>query len=315
MKIAIMESLGISDEALKAKMAPFEAEGHTFSVFEKTTDVGTLIEEAKDADAMIIANMPMPAEVIANCPDLKFIDVAFTGVDHVGLDAAKEKGIKVSNASGYSNEAVPELAVGMALSILRNMREVEARCRAGETKAGLVGSELKGKTVGIIGLGNIGSRSAQIFHIFGTTILATSRTIHKNVKDYVIQVPLDELLKESDIVVLHCPLTADTKGLINKEKLALMKPTAILLNLARGPVVVSADLAEALKNGTIAAAGIDVFDKEPPLPADEPLLDAPNTLLTPHVAFATKESMLLRADIVFENLKAFLEGRQLNVIL
>ena len=315
MKIALMESLGISDDSLKARMAPFEAEGHTFSIFNKTTDVAELIEEAKDADAMILANMPMPAAVIEACPNLKFIDVAFTGVDHVGLDAAKARGIRVSNASGYSTEAVPELAVGMALSLLRNMREVEVRCRAGETKAGLVGSELKGKTVGIIGLGKIGMRSAQIFHIFGTTILATSRTVHKNVKDYVTQVPLDDLLKNSDIVVLHCPLTAETRGMINKEKLALMKPSAILLNLARGPVVVSADLAEALKTGTIAAAGIDVFDVEPPLPADEPLLDAPNTLLTPHVAFATKESMDLRADIVFENLRAFLDGHQTNVIL
>ena len=315
MKIALMESLGISDDSLKARMAPFEAEGHTFSIFNKTTDVAELIEEAKDADAMILANMPMPAAVIEACPNLKFIDVAFTGVDHVGLDAAKARGIRVSNASGYSTEAVPELAVGMALSLLRNMREVEVRCRAGETKAGLVGSELKGKTVGIIGLGKIGMRSAQIFHIFGTTILATSRTVHKNVKDYVTQVPLDDLLKNSDIVVLHCPLTAETRGMINKEKLALMKPSAILLNLARGPVVVSADLAEALKTGTIAAAGIDVFDVEPPLPADEPLFDAPNTLLTPHVAFATKESMDLRADIVFENLRAFLDGHQTNVIL
>ena len=315
MKIAIMESLGISAEELASYTAPFEAEGHTFSIFEKTTDPDKLIEEAKDADVMILANMPMPGAVIEKCPNLKFIDVAFTGVDHVGLDAAKAAGIKVSNASGYSNEAVPELAVGMALSLLRNMREVEARCRAGETKAGLVGSELKGKTVGIVGLGNIGTRSAQIFHIFGTTILATSRTFHKNVKDYVTQVSLTELLKNSDIVALHCPLTPETRGLINKERLAMMKPTAILLNLARGPVVNSADLAEALKNGTIAAAGIDVFDVEPPLPADEPLLDAPHTLLTPHVAFATKESMILRADIVFDNLRAFLDGGQKNTVL
>ena len=315
MKIAIMESLGISAEALASYTVPFEAEGHTFSIFEKTTDPDKLIEEAKDADVMILANMPMPGAVIEKCPNLKFIDVAFTGVDHVGLDAAKTAGIKVSNASGYSNEAVPELAVGMALSLLRNMREVEARCRAGETKAGLVGSELKGKTVGIVGLGNIGTRSAQIFHIFGTTILATSRTVHKNVKDYVTQVSLEELLKNSDIVALHCPLTPETRGLINKERLAMMKPTAILLNLARGPVVNSADLAEALKNGTIAAAGIDVFDVEPPLPADEPLLDAPHTLLTPHVAFATKESMILRADIVFDNLRAFLDGGQKNTVL
>jgi phosphoglycerate dehydrogenase-like enzyme len=315
MKIAIMESLACSREKLDNLMAPFKAEGHEFVEFDRTTDEATLVSEAAGAEAMIIANMPMPGSVIEKCPDLKYIDVAFTGVDHVGLDTCKKMGIAVSNASGYSNEAVPELAVGMVLSMMRNIRAVEDRCREGGTKAGLVGCEIKGKTVGIVGLGNIGTRSAELFHAFGAKILANSRTVHDNAPSYVTQTDLDTLLKESDIVLLHCPQTAETKGLINAEKLSIMKKTAILCNVARGPVVNSKDLAEALKNGVIAGACLDVFDKEPPLDTDDVLLSAPNTLLTPHVAFATEESMALRADIVFENLKAWMDGKQINVIL
>ncbi|MBQ0059895.1 MAG: hydroxyacid dehydrogenase [Lachnospiraceae bacterium] len=315
MRIAIMESLGISKEKMAACQAPFIAEGHEFVEYAKSTDEAVLVEEAKDADVMILANMPMPGSVIEKCGNLKFIDVAFTGVDHVGLDAAKAAGIAVSNASGYSNEAVAELALGMALSMMRNVRQVEDRVRSGGTKDGLVGCEIKGKTVGIVGLGNIGSRSATLFHALGANILASSRTVHAEVKDYITQTSLDDLLSRSDIVILHCPLTADTKGMINKEKLALMKKSAILINVARGPVVNSQDLADALKEGVIAGAALDVFDKEPPLNADDVLLSAPNTLLTPHVAFATEQSMELRADIVFESLRAWMDGKQINVIL
>lgn len=314
MKIAIMEPLGITADELAACKKPFEDEGHVFVDYARTTDVAALKEEVADIDAMILANMPMPAEVIDAAPNLKYIDIAFTGVDHVGLDAARARGIKASNASGYSTEAVAELALSMALSLARNIRQVEDRCRAGEAKDGLVGFELKGKTVGIVGLGKIGTRSAELFHAFGCDILAHSRSTHDDAPSYVVQCDLDTLLKDSDIVVLHCPLTDSTKGLINKEKLALMKKTAMLINVARGPVVVTADLAEALENGTIACAGIDVFDKEPPLNQDEPLIHAPHTLVTPHVAFATKESMRLRAEIVFENLKGFLEGKILNQV-
>ncbi|MBR3404841.1 MAG: hydroxyacid dehydrogenase [Firmicutes bacterium] len=314
-KIVIMESLGISEEELAKRKKPFEAEGHTFAEFPRTADKEQLVEEAKDADAMIIANMPMPGDVIAKLPKLKFIDVAFTGVDHVGLDQAKEKGIAVSNASGYSNEAVAELVIQMALTLMRNVRETEERCRAGLTKDGLVGCEIKGKTVGIVGLGKIGTRSAELFHAFGAEILAHSRTFHENAPDYVRQVSLEALLRESDIVVLHCPLNDSTRGMIDAEKIALMKKTAILINVARGPVVKTQDLADALKNGVIAGTGIDVFDKEPPLDQSEPLLNCPNTLVTPHIAFASKESMSLRAEIVFDNLKAWLEGGQKNVVL
>lgn len=314
-KIVIMESLGISDEELAARKAPFEAKGHVFAVYPKTTDPQKLIEEAKDADAMILANMPMPADVLRKCDKLKFIDVAFTGVDHVGLDAAKEKNIAVSNASGYSNEAVSELVIGTTLSLARNLRSVEDRCREGKDKTGLVGWEIKSKTVGIIGLGKIGTRTAELFHAFGATVLAQSRTHHDGIAEYIEQVTQEELLRRSDIVVLHCPLNDSTRGMINAEKLAMMKPTALLVNVARGPVVVEKDLAAALENGVIAGAAIDVFDKEPPLDTASPILHAPNCLVTPHVAFATQQSMSLRAEIVFDNLAKWMEGHQINTIL
>lgn len=314
-KIVIMESLGISAEELAARKAPFEAQGHVFVDYLKTTDPAKLIEETKDADAMILANMPMPADVLRKCDKLKFIDVAFTGVDHVGLDAAKEKNIAVSNASGYSNEAVSELVIGTTLSLARNLRSVEDRCREGKDKTGLVGWEIKGKTVGIIGLGKIGTRTAELFHAFGATVLAQSRTHHDGIAEYIEQVTQEELLRRSDIVVLHCPLNDSTRGMINAEKLAMMKPTALLVNVARGPVVVEKDLASALENGVIAGAAIDVFDKEPPLDTASPILHAPNCLVTPHVAFATQQSMSLRAEIVFDNLAKWMEGHQINTIL
>ena len=314
-KIVIMESLGISAEELAARKAPFEAQGHVFVDYPKTTDPAKLIEEAKDADAMILANMPMPADVLRKCDKLKFIDVAFTGVDHVGLDAAKEKNIAVSNASGYSNEAVSELVIGTTLSLARNLRSVEDRCREGKDKTGLVGWEIKGKTVGIIGLGKIGTRTAELFHAFGATVLAQSRTHHDGIAEYIEQVTQEELLRRSDIVVLHCPLNDSTRGMINAEKLAMMKPTALLVNVARGPVVVEKDLAAALESGVIAGAAIDVFDKEPPLDTASPILHAPNCLVTPHVAFATQQSMSLRAEIVFDNLAKWMEGHQINTIL
>lgn len=314
-KIVIMESLGIAAEELAARKAPFEAQGHVFVDYPKTTDSAQLVEEAKDADAMILANMQMPADVLRKCDKLKFIDVAFTGVDHVGLDAAKEKNIAVSNASGYSNKAVSELVIGMTLSLARNLRSVEDRCREGKDKTGLVGWEIKGKTVGIIGLGKIGTRTGELFHAFGANVLAQSRTHHDGIAGYIEQVTQDELLRRSDIVVLHCPLNDSTRGMINAEKLAMMKPTALLVNVARGPVVVEKDLAVALENGVIAGAAIDVFDKEPPLDTASPILHAPNCLVTPHVAFATQQSMSLRAEIVFDNLAKWMEGHQINVIL
>ena len=314
MKVAILESLGIGEEELLSLEKPFLEKGVEFVHYDRSLDENVLLSELDGADAAIIANMPFPSSVIAKSGSLKFIDVAFTGTDHVGLDAAKKKGIAVSNASGYSNEAVSELVLGMVLSFMRNISKVEERCRNGKDKTGLVGNEVKGKTVGIVGLGKIGRRTAEIFSCLGAKILACSRSRHSDAPSYVREVEMDELLASSDIIVLHCPLTPETRGLIGEKELERMKSSAILVNVARGPVVDEKALALALEKGEIRGALVDVFDKEPPLSLDTPLLLAPNTLLTPHVAFATKESMSLRAEIVFENLRAWMEGQQINVI-
>lgn len=313
-KVVLLEGLGISADELADLKAPF-IDTVEFTDYPKTTDLDTLIAEAGDADALIIANMPLPGCVISACPHLEFIDVAFTGVDHVGLEAAREKQIVVSNASGYSTEAVAELVLGTVLSRARFLRQVEDRCRTAGTKDGFLGWEIRGKTVGIIGLGKIGTRSAELFHAFGAEILAHSRTVHPDAPDYVIQTDLDNLLAKSDVVVLHCPLNVSTKGLIGKKELQKMKPSSLLVNAARGPVVDEAALIEALRSGVIAGACLDVFEKEPPLDPAAPILQAPNTLVTPHVAFATKESMSLRARIVFENLRAWLDGNPVNRVL
>lgn len=315
MKVCILESLGISNDELEQLKKPLKKQGIIFEDYEKTTDVKILKTSVNDADAIILANMPLKGEIINSAPKLKFIDVAFTGVDHIDLEVARNKNIKISNASGYSNESVSELVLSMTLSILRNMRAVEDRCREGKTKDGLVGFELKGKTVGIIGLGKIGKRTAELFNAFGCTILATSKHKHNDIPSHITEVSIDELLSKSDIVVLHCPLNESTRGLINAYKLSLMKSSAILINVARGSVVNSLDLATALDEGSIAYAGIDVFDKEPPLDKDEVLLNCKNCLVTPHIAFATKESMSLRAKIVFENLEKWINGEQINIIL
>ena len=315
MKTVIMESLGVSAEIMRKYEEKFEAQGMTFAEYAKTTDPEQLIAEAKDADVMIVANMPVPEAVVRACDHLKFIDVAFTGVDHIPLAAAKEKGIAVSNASGYSTEAVAELVLGMTLSMARNLRAVEDRCRAGKTKDGLVGWEIRGKTAGIIGLGKIGTRTAELFHAFGAEILAHSRSVHADAPDYIRQTTLEEVLQQSDIVVLHCPLNDSTRGMINADRLAMMKKSALLINAARGPVVAEKDLLAALENGVIAGAALDVFEKEPPLDPALPVLQTANTLLTPHVAFATQESMQLRAQIVFDNLENWLKGTQINRVI
>lgn len=315
MKIVILESLGISEEEMAELKRPFERQGHTFSLYSRTSDITEMIEQVKDAQALILADMPLPEKVIQAADSLQFIDVAFTGVDHIALEAAREKGIAVSNASGYSNQAVAELALGMTLSLARNIRETEARARAGETKNGLIGWEIQGKTAGILGYGNIGKRTAELFHAFGAEILASSRSYKDDVPEYIEQTSQDDLLSRSDIVVLHVPLNDSTRGMINAEKIALMKPTAILINVARGPVVVAQDLADALNNDVIAGAGVDVFDQEPPLDPDEPLLHCKNILVTPHIAFASEQSMSLRAKIVFDNLRKWIDGEQQNVIL
>ena len=166
MKIVLLESLGITEEALSRYAGKLERAGHNFMAYPKNTDPEIQIERAKDADVIMLANMPLSGDVIRACEKLKYIDVAFTGVDHVDLGAAEERGVAVSNAAGYSTQAVAELTLCMMLSLLRNLPQVEERCRTGGTKDGLIGQELAGKTVGIIGTGAIGLRTAQLCRAF-----------------------------------------------------------------------------------------------------------------------------------------------------
>jgi len=315
MKIVLLESLAVSAEVLDVYAKRLEAAGHSFTAYEKNTDPSVMIERAKDADVIMIANMPLPGEVIRACKNLKFIDVAFTGVDHVDIEAAKECGVKVSNAAGYSNQAVAEVALGMMLSLLRNVPQVGERCRAGLTKDGLVGRELRGKTVGIVGVGAIGKTVAALLKAFGCKIIGYEPVKAAQTVEYIEYIELDELMARADIITVHCPLMDSTRGLISRERIALMKKRGILINCARGPIVDMQALADALNSDAIEGAGVDVFEVEPPLPTDHPLLHSKNTIVTPHIAFASDESMEARAEIVFNSLESFIAGKQVNVIL
>ena len=313
MKIVLLEGLGVSDQVIERHARRLEDMGHTFVAYPKNTDPQVQVERSLDADVIMLANMPLAPAVLEQAKALKFIDVAFTGVDHIPMAEAKRRGIAVSNASGYATQAVAELCISFMIQLLRSVGKTEERCRSGGTKDGLVGNLLCGRTVGIVGAGAIGKKVAALCKAFGCTVLAYNRSA---VSDPAIdkQIPLDELLKRADVVSLHCPLTADTKGMIGREQLSLMKKSAILINTARGGVLDSAALAEALTKGNIAGAACDVFETEPPLPADHPLLHCPNTIVTPHIAFASVESMEQRADIVFDNLYSWLEGKQRNAV-
>lgn len=318
MKISLLEPIGIDKALMDELSAPLIEKGHEFIFYDnKTTDTEELYNRAKDSDIVMIANNPLPDSVIERCEKIKMLDVAFTGIDHVGQKACKEKGVVICNAAGYSNETVSELAVGMAINLLRKINAGDKAVREGKTlaSAGLMGTELGTKTVGIIGTGRIGIMTAKLFKAFGCRIIGYSRTKKEEAVQAGIEyTELDELLKISDIVSLHVPSTAETKGFLSRERISLMKQTAILINCARGAVVDNEALAEALNSDKIAGAAIDVFDMEPPIPADYPLINAKNTLLTPHVAFASKESMIRRAHIVFDNLYAYLDGKPVNVV-
>lgn len=316
MKIVVMEPLGVALEKINALAAALQAAGHEFVYYtSKEAQQDKLLERVQDADIIMLANQPLSAEIINACPKLKMLSVAFTGVDHVALDACRARNILVCNAAGYSTNAVAELTFGLAISVIRNIVPCDARCRKAGTKDGLVGFELFGKTFGVVGTGAIGARVAKIAAAFGCKVLAYSRTAKQELVDAGVQyVSLDELLAQSDFVSLHVPLTDATRGLINAAAIAKMKQGAVLLNTARGPVVDSAALAEALNAGKLAGAGIDVFEGEPPIAENHPLCSAKNTVLTPHVAFASREALETRADIVFANIEKWLNGAPQNVV-
>jgi lactate dehydrogenase-like 2-hydroxyacid dehydrogenase len=313
MKIVILEHLNVKENVFQESIHKYLPTNAKIIFYHtRPQNQAELIARANDADVLVIANMPLRTEVLKKCRNLKMISIAFTGIDHVDVAYCHERGIVVSNCAGYSTEAVAELVIGMALSLYRKLIICDAATRNGKTSQDLFGWELKGKTFGIIGTGAIGLQTCALAQAFGCKILAYSRTI----KDYpdINYVSLDILLKESDIVSIHVPLTPATKNMINTEQLALMKPTAILLNTARGSIVNSTALADALNKKIIAGAGLDVFDIEPPLDPENDLMHTKNTILSPHIGFATEEALISRCNLCLKNVACWLNSSPINLV-
>lgn len=315
MRVALLEPLGVPESRIRELAEPIERAGHEFVYFgDKTADVGELARRSEGADVVMIANNPYPAEVVRSAGALKMVAVAFTGIDHVGLDACRERGVCVCNCAGYSDVSVAELTVGLTIDVLRKVVPADAAVRAGATSAGLMGREVCGKTVGIVGTGHIGCAAGRLFGAFGARVLGYARHESGAAREAGIeQVPLDELLGESDIVSLHLPLNNTTRGWFGADKIARMRRGAVFVNCARGAIVDNDALADALNSGKLSGAGIDVFDMEPPLPSGYALASAKNCVLTPHVAFLTEEAMERRAKIEFDNVVSWLGGTPKNV--
>jgi len=290
------------------------------TIYERTA-ADKVYERAKDAAIVLTNKTPISPEVINKLPSLKYIGVLATGYNVVDVEAAKHKGILVTNVPGYGPSSVAQLTFALLLELCQHVqRHSDAVMEGKWTRSAdwcfwdypLV--ELAGKTIGIIGFGTIGQKVADIATAFGMKIVGESRTQsdQSNRKNFK-WVSLEELFQVSDVISIHCPLTPETKGLINKATLQKMKPSTFLLNTSRGPIIVDQDLADALNNNVIAGAGIDVLSTEPP-PIDNPLFKAKNCLITPHLAWATKEARTRLMNSVVENVSAFLSGKPVNVV-
>jgi glycerate dehydrogenase len=298
--------------------AALEAIGHC-TVHERTppTDV---VARARPADVILTNKTPLCAETIAALPRLSCICVLATGYNIVDVAAARDRGIPVCNVPEYGTPTVAQATFALLLELTNRVGHHAATVRAGRWSAGpdfcywdgaLV--ELAGLTLGVVGYGRIGRAVAGIGRAFGMNVLAHRRSPAPAVEEGVRLVDLPTLLRESDVVSLHCPLTPETRGLIDARALATMKPGALLLNTSRGPLVVEADLAAALEAGTIAGAGLDVLCEEPP-PATNPLLRAKNCIVTPHQAWATRAARRRLIEIAAGNVAAFAAGRPRNVV-
>ena len=285
------------------------------------TPVDKVIERAAGAEVIFTNKTPVNEEAINELTSLKFIGVLATGYNIVNTEAAKAKGVIVSNVPGYGTNSVVQMTIALLLELcLRVQRHSDAVMEGKWARSSdwcfwdypLV--ELSGKTMGIIGFGRIGRQVGDVATAFGMNIVGNSRhwTDQSQRKNFRwAEVP--ELLAQSDVVSIHCPLFPETKGLVNKESLMTMKKTAFLLNTSRGPIVVDEDLAEALNSEVIAGAGIDVLSVEPPS-ADNPLFKAKNCIITPHIAWATKEARIRLMNITVSNLSAFINGNPVNVV-
>lgn len=274
-------------------------------------DEGELIRRITDSECVvnIRAHARFTQHVIDACPSLRMISVWGSGTDHVDLEACARRGITVANTPGVNARAVAEHTMALMLSIMRRIPQLDARMRSGEWPRGM-SAQLNGKTLGVVGLGAIGSRVAELAHAFGMKLLVTTigpdggRAATLGAR----HVPLDELLRESDVVSLHVRLNDATRGMLGAEQLGVLKPSAYLVNTARGALVDRAALLDALRNERIAGAALDVFDEEP-LPANDPLRSLPNVVLTPHNAGVTPEVTAEGLRRAVENVERFL-GRE-----
>lgn len=303
MKIVFLEPLGLSVEKIERECEYLRKEGHDVVIYgDRCPDKN--IERAKDADIIIESNMPLRKDFFEACPNVKMLSIAFTGLDHIDLEECERRGIVVNNAAGYSTEAVAEEAICMMIGLYRHVIENDKITRSCKGVPMSPGREIAGKTVGIVGLGAIGQKTAKLAQAFGCKVIAWNRT-PKDIEGVTL-VDKETLFKEADIITLHIALNNDTRNFVSAKEINLMKKTAVIVNAARGPIVNAHDVAEALKEERIAGAAMDVYDTEHPLAEDNPLLSAPNTMLLPHIGFATEEAFALRLGIVVRNVERYL---------
>jgi len=283
------------------------------------TPADKVVNRASGARIVLTNKTGLSREALESLPDLRYIGLLATGYNVVDIQAAAERGIVVTNVPGYSTPSVAQLVFALILELTHHVGHHAQTVREGRWSASadfcyweypLI--ELAGKTLGIVGYGQIGRSVAQIGRAFGMRIMVPQRTA-RPIADAIELVSLDDLFRQADVVSLHCPLTAETRGMVSAERLALMKPSAFLINTGRGPLVVEQDLADALNAGRLAGAGLDVLSWEPPTPGN-PLLQARNCLVTPHIGWASLAARRRLLEVVVANLRAFLEGKPQNVV-
>lgn len=278
-----------------------------------------ILERVKDQDIVITKELPVGKELIEKFPpSVKLICEAGTGYNNIDLEAAASKGIAVCNVPGYSTEGVAQLAItfilNFASSMIKQQNMLQDNDFSNFTKHLQVPHfEVQNKTLGVIGTGTIGLEVIKIARALGMNVLAYNRTSRSFEDPNIKSVSLEELLKNSDFISLHCPLTADTKYLINKDTLEIMKPTAFIINTSRGPIIKEADLIEALKKGVIAGAGLDVQDPEPP-ELDNPMFSMDNAILTPHIGWRCIESRQRLINLMATNIESFVQGKPINIV-
>jgi glycerate dehydrogenase len=317
LKIVILD--GYTENPGDLSWEGFEKLGE-LTVYDRTP-ADKIIERIGDADVVYTNKTPISRETLDACPNVKFIGVLATGYNVVDVEAAKEKGIPVSNIPTYGTDAVAQFTIALLLELCHHIGAHSDAVKNGEWtnnpdwcfwKYPLI--ELAGKTMGIIGFGRIGQRTAEIAQALGMKILAYDAYKNSALESEICKyAELDELLANSDVISLHCPLFPETQGIINKDTIAKMKDGVMILNTSRGPLIVEEDLRDALNSGKVAGAALDVVSKEP-IEMNNPLLSAKNIIITPHIAWAPKESRQRLMDIAVDNLKAFISGNPQNVV-